>query len=90
MDRHGRRVGLGASLAMETLPTAARGLLLWNSATGLRVRLPGWQRSFTGRCFPFFGWRGLFVAGVLPAPLSFSIRARSGIASLVASAHRAD
>src|SRR2546426_8950618 len=67
--------GLGASLTMETLPTAARGLfsgiLQQGYAFGyLLAALVYWI------VFPFFGWRGLFVAGVLPALLVIYIRAR--------------
>src|SRR5215467_11050409 len=67
--------GLGASLAMETLPTAARGLfsgiLQQGYAFGyLLAAVVYWA------VFPFFGWRGLFVAGVLPALLVLYIRAR--------------
>jgi len=67
--------GLGASLAMETLPTAARGLfsgiLQQGYAFGyLLAAIVYWA------VFPFFGWRGLFVAGALPAFLVFYIRAR--------------
>jgi SHS family lactate transporter-like MFS transporter len=67
--------GLGASLAMETLPTAARGLfsgiLQQGYAFGyLLAAVVYWI------VFPFFGWRGLFVAGALPAVLVFYIRAR--------------
>ena len=67
--------GLGASLAMETLPTAARGLfsglLQQGYAFGyLLAAVVYWT------VFPFFGWRGLFVAGVLPAFLGIFIRAR--------------
>src|SRR5213596_834755 len=52
--------GLGASLAMETLPTAARGLfsgiLQQGYAFGyLLAAVVYWI------VFPFFGWRGLFV-----------------------------
>src|SRR5882762_5163371 len=66
--------GLGASLAMETLPTAARGLfsgiLQQGYAFGyLLAALVYWI------IFPFFGWRGLFVAGALPAILVIYIRA---------------
>src|SRR2546429_1793316 len=58
--------GLGASLAMETLPTAVRGLfsgiLQQGYAFGyLLAAVVYWA------VFPFFGWRGLFVAGVLPS-----------------------
>ena len=58
--------GLGASLAMETLPTQARGLfsgiLQQGYAFGyLLAAVVYWI------VFPLFGWRGLFVAGALPA-----------------------
>jgi SHS family lactate transporter-like MFS transporter len=67
--------GLGASLAMETLPTEARGLfsgiLQQGYAFGyLLAAIAYWV------VFPFFGWRGLFVAGALPAFLVLYIRAR--------------
>ena len=67
--------GLGASLAMETLPTAARGLfsgiLQQGYAFGyLLAAVVYWI------VFPFFGWRGLFVTGALPAVLVLYIRAR--------------
>src|SRR5213596_976810 len=67
--------GLGASLAMESLPTEARGLfsgiLQQGYAFGyLLAALVYWI------IFPIFGWRGLFVAGALPALLVIYIRAR--------------
>src|SRR5216117_2392465 len=67
--------GLGASLAMEALPTAARGLfsgiLQQGYAFGyLLAAVVYWI------VFPFFGWRGLFVAGALPALLVLYIRAQ--------------
>src|SRR4051812_24463259 len=66
--------GLGASLAMETLPTQARGLfsgiLQQGYAVGyLLAALVYWI------VFPLFGWRGLFIAGSLPALLVIYIRA---------------
>src|SRR5213076_140296 len=66
--------GLGASLAMEALPTPARGLfsgiLQQGYAFGyLLAALVYWI------VFPIFGWRGLFVAGALPALLVIYIRA---------------
>jgi SHS family lactate transporter-like MFS transporter len=66
--------GLGASLAMESLPTQARGLfsgiLQQGYAVGyLLAALVYWI------VFPYFGWRGLFVAGALPAFLVIYIRA---------------
>jgi SHS family lactate transporter-like MFS transporter len=67
--------GLGASLAMESLPTKARGLfsgiLQQGYAVGyLLAALVYWI------VFPHFGWRGLFVAGTMPAFLVIYIRAR--------------
>ncbi len=67
--------GLGASLAMETLPVNARGLfsgiLQQGYAFGyLLAAIVYWI------VFPFFGWRGLFVVGALPAFLVIYIRAR--------------
>jgi SHS family lactate transporter-like MFS transporter len=67
--------GLGASLAMESLPTHARGLfsgiLQQGYAFGyLLAALVYWV------VFPLFGWRGLFVAGAFPALLVIYIRAR--------------
>ena len=67
--------GLGASLAMETLPTQARGLfsgiLQQGYAFGyLLAAVVYWI------VFPLFGWRGLFVAGALPALLVLYIRTR--------------
>src|SRR5712691_7197187 len=67
--------GLGASLAMEAIPTKARGLfsgiLQQGYAFGyLLAAVVYWI------VFPFFGWRGLFIAGSLPALLVIFIRAR--------------
>src|SRR4051812_11243892 len=67
--------GLGASLAMESLPTATRGLfsgiLQQGYAVGyLLAALVYWI------VFPWFGWRGLFVAGALPSLLVLYIRVR--------------
>jgi SHS family lactate transporter-like MFS transporter len=66
--------GLGASLAMESLPTRTRGLfsgiLQQGYAFGyLLAALVYWI------VFPHFGWRGLFVVGALPALLVIYIRA---------------
>nr|MDQ2868794.1 MFS transporter [Verrucomicrobiota bacterium] len=67
--------GLGASLAMETLRVAARGLfsgiLQQGYAFGyLLAAVVYWI------VFPLVGWRGLFVVGALPAILVLFIRAR--------------
>src|SRR6266480_4869565 len=60
--------GLGASLAMESLPTEARGLFSGILQQGYAF---GYLLAAIvyGIVFPFFGWRGLFVAGALPAAL---------------------
>jgi MFS transporter, SHS family, lactate transporter len=67
--------GLGASLAMESLPSETRGLfsgiLQQGYAFGYLVAAVVYWIVF-----PFFGWRGLFVAGALPALLVIYIRAR--------------
>src|SRR6266513_4217477 len=65
--------GLGASLAMESLPTQTRGLfsgiLQQGYAFGLLLAaIVYWL------VFPHFGWRGLFVAGAAPALLVIFIR----------------
>ena len=66
--------GLGASLAMETLPTQARGLF-----SGILQQGYAFGYLFAAVVywivFPIFGWRGLFVAGALPAMLVLYIRA---------------
>ncbi|HJT80880.1 MAG TPA: MFS transporter [Chthoniobacterales bacterium] len=66
--------GLGASLAMEALPARARGLfsgiLQQGYAVGyLLAAVVFWL------VFPVFGWRGMFIAGALPALLVLYIRA---------------
>src|SRR6266850_5579595 len=71
--RMGGEWGLGASLLMETLPTKSRGLfsgiLQQGYAVGyLLAALVYWV------VFPHFGWRGLFIAGSLPALLVIYIR----------------
>jgi MFS transporter, SHS family, lactate transporter len=66
--------GLGASLAMETLPAKVRGLF-----SGILQQ--GYAFGFLlaaivyALVFPHFGWRGLFVAGAMPALLVIYIRA---------------
>jgi SHS family lactate transporter-like MFS transporter len=67
--------GLGASLAMESLPVKSRGffsgLLQQGYACGFLL-----AALIYALVFPHFGWRGLFVAGALPALLVIFIRAR--------------
>jgi MFS transporter, SHS family, lactate transporter len=68
--------GLGSSLAMESLPTESRGLfsgiLQQGYACGYLVAAIVYALIFT--FFPSFGWRGMFVVGVLPALLVVYIR----------------
>src|SRR4051812_4723345 len=67
--------GLGASLAMETLPTKSRGLFSGILQQGYAL---GYLLAalVSGIVLPVFGWRGLFIAGALPALLVVFIRAR--------------
>ena len=67
--------GLGASLAMETVPPESRGLLSGILQSGYNV---GYLLAAVvyGLVFPRFGWRALFFVGVVPALLSLYIRAR--------------
>jgi len=67
--------GLGASLAMETLPTAARGLFSGILQQGYMFGYL-FAALVYGIVFPVFGWRALFVVGALPALLVIYIRAR--------------
>lgn len=66
--------GLGASLAMESLPVKARGLFSGILQQGYAV---GFLLAAIvyALVFPHFGWRGLFVAGAAPALLVIFIRA---------------
>src|SRR6266699_1763544 len=68
--------GLGSSLAMESLPTQSRGLfsgiLQQGYACGYLLAAIAYFIVFT--FFPYFGWRALFVIGVLPALLVVYIR----------------
>jgi SHS family lactate transporter-like MFS transporter len=67
--------GVGASLAMESVPARWRGLL-----SGLLQE--GYACGFLlaavayGTIFPRFGWRALFFVGGVPALLSLFIRAK--------------
>ena len=66
--------GLGASLAMESLPTEARGLFSGILQQGYMFGYL-FAALVNAIVFPFFGWRGLFVVGALPALLVIYIRA---------------
>ena len=65
--------GVGAALAMESLPASVRGL-----ASG--VLQQGYALGYLlaalayGLCFDAIGWRGMFMLGVLPALLALYVR----------------
>jgi MFS transporter, SHS family, lactate transporter len=67
--------GLGASLAMETLPTEARGLFSGILQQGYMFGYL-FAAAVYGIVYPMFGWRALFVVGALPAVLVIYIRAK--------------
>jgi SHS family lactate transporter-like MFS transporter len=66
--------GLGASLAMESLPAESRGLFSGILQQGYMFGYL-FAALVYGIIFPFFGWRVLFVIGALPALLVLYIRA---------------
>jgi len=65
--------GVGASLTMETIPPRARGfvsgLLQSGYPTGYFL-----ASIVYGVLFPYIGWRGMFMVGVIPALLVLYIR----------------
>jgi MFS transporter, SHS family, lactate transporter len=65
--------GIGASLAMETIPPGARGVVsgILQEGYAAGYLLAAVVFSFL---FPLIGWRGMFVVGVLPALLVLYIR----------------
>ena len=67
--------GLGASLAMESLPTAARGLFSGILQQGYMFGYL-FAAAVYGIVYPMFGWRALFMVGALPAVLVIYIRAK--------------
>jgi SHS family lactate transporter-like MFS transporter len=66
--------GVGAALALETLPAKARGvasgILQQGYATGYLI-----AALVFGGLFQYIGWRGMFFIGVIPALLVLFIRA---------------
>jgi MFS transporter, SHS family, lactate transporter len=66
--------GVGAALALETLPAKARGvasgILQQGYATGYLI-----AALVFGGLFQYIGWRGMFFVGVIPALLVLFIRA---------------
>jgi SHS family lactate transporter-like MFS transporter len=69
--------GLGASLAMEKIPTEKRGFYSGILQQGYPIGY-----FFAALAFfvitPIFGWRGLFIAAAVPAALALFIRMRVG------------
>lgn len=67
--------GVGAALAMETLPPRSRGLF-----SGILQEGYAFGFLLAGAVFvlvyPAFGWRGMFMVGVLPALLILFIRSK--------------
>jgi SHS family lactate transporter-like MFS transporter len=65
--------GLGAALAMESLPAGKRGIFSGILQEGYAA---GYLLAAIvyGAFYDFIGWRGMFVVGVLPALLIFFIR----------------
>ena len=65
--------GVGASLTMESVPAEARGivsgLLQAGYPSGLLL-----ASAVYGLLYPYLGWRGMFMVGILPALLVLFIR----------------
>ena len=65
--------GVGASLTMETIPPQARGFVSGLLQSGYPTGYLMASVVF-GVLFPYIGWRGMFMVGVLPALLVLYIR----------------
>src|ERR1700680_4630119 len=65
--------GVGASLTMETIPPHARGFVSGLLQSGYPTGY--FMASIVyGALFPYIGWRGMFMVGVIPALLVLYIR----------------
>jgi SHS family lactate transporter-like MFS transporter len=65
--------GVGASLTMESIPPHARGFVSGLLQSGYPAGY--FMASIVyGLLFPYIGWRGMFMVGVIPALLVFYIR----------------
>src|ERR1700761_6031211 len=65
--------GVGASLTMESIPPHARGFVSGLLQSGYPTGY--FMASIVyGVLFPYIGWRGMFMVGVIPALLVFYIR----------------
>jgi SHS family lactate transporter-like MFS transporter len=80
--------GIGASLALESIPAKARGIVSGLLQEGYAVGglLAG---LVFGLFFEHVGWRGLFMIGALPALLVIYVRARVPESTVLESARRA-
>jgi MFS transporter, SHS family, lactate transporter len=80
--------GIGASLALESIPAKARGIVSGLLQEGYAVGglLAG---LVFGLFFEHVGWRGLFMIGALPALLVIYVRARVPESTVWESARRA-
>jgi SHS family lactate transporter-like MFS transporter len=65
--------GVGASLTMETVPPESRGVVSGILQTGYASGYLVASIAYAA-LFPLFGWRGLFMVGILPALLALYIR----------------
>src|ERR1700735_130596 len=65
--------GVGASLTMETIPPHARGFVSGLLQSGYPAGY--FMASIVyGLLFPYIGWRGMFMVGIIPALLVLYIR----------------
>ena len=65
--------GVGASLTMESIPPHARGFVSGLLQSGYPTGY--FMASIVyGVLFPYIGWRGMFMVGIIPALLVFYIR----------------
>src|SRR5579872_2693941 len=80
--------GLGAALAMESLPAQKRGIFSGILQEGYAV---GYLLAaiVLAVLYVHIGWRGMFVIGVLPAVLIFFIRAKVPESPVWAAGHAA-
>ncbi len=66
--------GVGASLAMESVPVKARGILSGILQQGYPAGYLLAALTY-GLVFPHFGWRAMFIVGAIPAVLILFIKA---------------
>jgi SHS family lactate transporter-like MFS transporter len=64
--------GIGASLALETIPAKSRGIVSGILQEGYPVGF--FLASLANLALPYIGWRGMLTLGVLPALLILFIR----------------